>query len=113
MRRFVNRIRRLERRTFQQGPNRTLVYDALNSDAATALANVGKPGKYICVPSFGSDADYERALIRQQRELIAGNRRIPAPPKKEAPPVQHQAALIDAAPTSRVNSIRKRMRFNK
>lgn len=91
-----------------QGPNRTLLYDALNSDAATALANVGKPGKYLCVPNFGSAADFERALLRQQRELILGNRRIPVPPKTEAPPVAHQSALGDVAPD--VGRILKQLR---
>lgn len=112
MRRFVNRIRKLERRTLQQGPNRTVLYDALNSDAATALANVGKPGKYVCVPHFGSNDDWERRLVQQQRALIAGNARTPKPPKKPEDKYELPTAH-EAAPTSQINAIRKRMRFNR
>jgi hypothetical protein len=82
VRRFVNRIRKLERRTFQQGPNRTLLFNPLTETADAVL--VGKrPGRYLLAPSFGSNDEWERALLKQQRELIASNARTPKPPKRE------------------------------
>lgn len=106
MRRFVNRIRKLERRTLQQGPNRTLLFNPLTETADAVLVGSKRPGRYLLAPSFGSNDEWERALIRQQRELIAGNARTPTPPKRTE--VEQALLANDAAPN--VAAVIKRYR---
>jgi hypothetical protein len=71
-----HRIAKLENGRSQQRANRTLYYNPMNSNGATgALRNVGK-GKYMLVANFGSAAEWEAALLSQQRALLTeANRR--------------------------------------
>ena len=69
MRRILSRIKKLENRRGSQSQNRILKYNPLLNNAAEMLEKA-TPGKYILVPDYGSDVDWERAAMTQQSRLI-------------------------------------------
>lgn len=63
------RVSNLENNRTVGSANRVLTYDPAKPGSKAAALNVGKPGKFMLVSSYATDADWEVALRQQQREL--------------------------------------------
>ena len=69
--RLLARIRKLENRRTRQGANRIITYDPTQQNRASLSSQrVGTPGKYMLVPNYSTNSDWERALNQQQCELL-------------------------------------------
>lgn len=68
---LATRLKKLELARRKQGPNRIVVYDATQPDGArNALRSVGRPGRYLLIPNYGSMAEWEAGLRSQQQRLM-------------------------------------------